>query len=242
MLPENSTHRPGRGYKPAKYDDNCSHQSGEQSFLDRSFRHIAKTNDRTEIDQDERQQAQRLLLYGATYFRRPQEVKFKFRIHVSLDVKDERTSGAGWRQKLQPVFLPNFNYARNLLLLRTQRPNLLEKSFKACRCKDGHEPPGFVADVTITVRHTARGKDSRAFPGHQRLPSTREFIVSFENLESLVLAMMNVRWRTSARVVRGFYYTQDTTGVATVETDNDSVSDNTDRFPFARGNEHGVHW
>src|SRR5688572_21785141 len=82
MFPENLTHRPDTGHKPAKYDGNCSHQSGEQFFLDRSFRHIEKTNNRTEIDKDERQQAERLLLCGATHILRSPDVKFKVRTHV----------------------------------------------------------------------------------------------------------------------------------------------------------------
>jgi hypothetical protein len=81
---------------------------------------------------------------------------------------NECSNSRRW-QKLKLVFLPNLNHAWNLLLLRTQRANFLEKSFKARRCKDRHEPPGCMTDPAITVRHTAWCKDRCTFSGRQAL-------------------------------------------------------------------------
>jgi hypothetical protein len=84
---------------------------------------------------------------------------------------------------------------------------LPRKIFKARRCKDRHEPPGCMTDAAITVQHTAWCKDRCTFSGRQSLPAAGEFEFSFENLEGFVLAMMNVRWRTSSGLVNGFYHT-----------------------------------
>src|SRR5688572_28504068 len=112
----------------------------------------------------------------------------------------------GRRKKLQPISFSDLNHARYLLLLRAQRTDFLEESFEPSRRHRDHEPTGSATNVAISVRHTAWCKDRLALLSGKRLPSTGEFIFALQDLEGLVLAMMNVRWRTSAGLINRFRY------------------------------------
>src|SRR5205814_6479504 len=102
----------------------------------------------------------------------------------------------------QTVFARDLHHARNvLLLLKTQRADLLEESLEARGCDDAHELAGRLAQVTVGVGNSARRKDGRALPGDKRFPAHGPFVFAFENVKRLILAMMDVRWRTAARHV-----------------------------------------
>jgi hypothetical protein len=88
-----------------------------------------------------------------------------------------------------------------LLLLRAQRTDFLEKAFEARGSDQAHESPRRLAEIPVGVRNAAWGKNRRAFLGDECLPAHGPFVLAFENLESLVFAMMDVRRRTAPRDV-----------------------------------------
>ncbi len=89
-------------------------------------------------------------------------------------------------------------------LRRTWRAKLLEESLEAPRRDEAREPARCHAKVTVGVQDFAWRKNRRALPGDERFPAHRPFIFAFENLKHLVLAMMDMRWRTAARHVVRF--------------------------------------
>src|SRR4030095_13087088 len=116
-----------------------------------------------------------------------------------------RISRASRRQDFQSVLARDLHYARNfLLLLRTQRTDLLEESLEARGRDDAHEPAGRRADVTVGVGDAVRRKNRRALPGDKRLFAYTPLVLALEHLKRLVLAMMDVRWRTIACLVVRF--------------------------------------
>src|SRR5215831_8835214 len=79
--------------------------------------------------------------------------------------------GAWWRHDFQAVFLCDFNYARDfLLLLRAQSADFLEETFEARRRNHAHQPAGRFAEVTIGVWYTARGENCSAFVSNKGFP------------------------------------------------------------------------
>ena len=150
-------------------------------------------------------------------------------------------SRTGRRQDLQSVFLPDLNHARDFLLLGCQRADFFEEPFEARRRDSSQEPAGRLADVAVMVRQPTRREDRRALWGREGLPVASEFIFTFEDLERLVLPMMNVGWRTSARLVGRFDNAQHAASVAAVDSDGDGIADDIYRLASAVENKDGVH-
>src|SRR4051812_27899553 len=85
-----------------------------------------------------------------------------------------------WREDFQAELLRDLHHAWNvLLLLRRHRADLFEKSFEASGGDDAHEPAGRLAEVTISVRHTARRKNGGAFPSDKSFAADGPFVIAF---------------------------------------------------------------
>jgi hypothetical protein len=80
------------------------------------------------------------------------------------------------------------------------------------------------------VHYSTRRKNRRALFGDELFPTNCPFVVAFENLECLVLALMDVRWRAAARHVVRFNHAHHATGVAPVDADDHRDAQNV-HFP-----------
>src|SRR6266568_2359960 len=103
------------------------------------------------------------------------------------------------RQEFHTELLRGLHHARDvLLLLLTQRADFLEESLEARWRDDTHEPSGCLAKVAVGVRYPTRRKNRRTFFGNERFPADGPLVLAFEDLERFVLAVMDVRRRTTA--------------------------------------------
>jgi hypothetical protein len=113
-------------------------------------------------------------------------------------------SRAGRWRKLQPESFPDFNHARNvLLLLRTKRADFLEETLEARRRDDAHEPARRLAKVTVSVRDAAWSKNRGPLLRDERLLTNGPLVYAFEDLKCLILAAMDMWRRATAWHVVG---------------------------------------
>src|SRR5579859_5218360 len=128
-----------------------------------------------------------------------------------------------------------------MLLLRAERADVLEESFKAGRGDDAHEPAGRLAEVAVGVRYPARRKNCRTLPGSEFFIANRPFVFAFEDLKRLVLAMVDMRRGPAARHVVRFDCAHHAAGIATMEADDHGNAQNVYLLAAVVGNLDWIH-
>src|SRR5262249_37857299 len=131
--------------------------------------------------------------------------------------RGQRRLRPSWWQNFQAVFLCDSHHAGDVLLfLRSQPSNILEEPFEPRWGNDAHEPARGLAHVTVGMRYATRREIRITFLCNEFFSAHRPFIVPFQNLESLVLTMMNMRRRTAAEHIVRLHCAHNTASVTTV--------------------------
>src|SRR2546430_7815480 len=113
----------------------------------------------------------------------------------------------------RPYFFPISTTRGISCCCEVSASNFLKEFFETRRSMGDQQATRHTGDTAIAMRHIAWRKNRRALRGRKLLFSAGKFIFAFNNLDSLVLAMMNVRWRPSAGLVEGFRHAQDAASV-----------------------------